>query len=228
VHSQVEQLERLGRFQRFLSPQLAELVVSSGDDSFLESHRREIAVVFGDLRGFTSFSETNEPEDVMRVLSEYHEALGPHIFRYEGTLDGYRGDGVMVFFNDPLPCEDAALRAVALALAMQGEMEELSARWLKRGHDLRMGVGIAQGYATLGRIGFAQRTEYTAIGSVVNLAARLCAEAKGGQILVSQSVYAATDDEVETRPVDELQLKGFSKPVAAFEVTGLVRPYVTT
>ena len=225
VAAQVGELERLGRLRRFLSPQLADLVVTSGDETFLESHRREIAVVFGDLRGFTAFSETGEPEDVMGVLAEYHAVVGEQVFRFDGTLEGYRGDGVMVFFNDPLPCPDATLRAVALAVAMRDAVGELAEGWHRRGHDLRFGLGVARGYATLGRIGIDARSEYTAIGSVVNLAARLCAEAAGGQILVSQAVYATTEGRVDAVPVADLALKGFSRPVRAFEVQGLSSPY---
>ena len=225
VAAQVGELERLGRLRRFLSPQLADLVVTSGDETFLDSHRREIAVVFGDLRGFTAFSETGEPEDVMGVLAEYHAVLGEQVFRFDGTLEGYRGDGVMVFFNDPLPCPDAPLRAVALAVAMRDAVEELAVDWQRRGHRLRFGLGVARGYATLGRIGIEARSEYTAIGSVVNLAARLCAGAAGGQILVSQAVHAATEADVDAVAVDDLALKGFSRPVPAFEVRGLSSPY---
>lgn len=225
VQDQVAQLDRLGRLQRFLSPELAKLVVSSGDESFLESHRREIAVVFGDLRAFTAFSQKNEPEEVMRVLAEYHAALGPHIFGFEGTLEGFRGDGVVVFFNDPLPCPDAPMRAVAMAVAMRESVGDLATRWRRRGHELGFGVGIAEGYATLGRVGFEQRSEYTAIGSVVILAARLSDQAADGEIVISQSVYAATEDLVEASELDALTLKGFSEPVRAYNVIGLARPY---
>ena len=177
VSEQVDALERMGRLRRFLSPQLAELVVSSGDESFLESHRREITVVFCDLRGFTSFAETVEPEDVMAVLGEYHAALGDLVHRFEGTLERFTGDGLMVIFNDPLACPDAPERAVRMALAMRARVAELAEGWSRRGYDLDFGVGIAQGHATLGRIGFEGRSDYAAIGSVTNLAARLCAEA---------------------------------------------------
>jgi adenylate cyclase len=221
VQEQVDALERLGRLRRFLSPQLADLVVSSGDDSFLESHRREITVVFCDLRGFTAFSETVEPEDVMQVLNEYHAALGDLVHRFEGTLERFTGDGMMVIFNDPLPCPDAPQRAVRMALAMRGRIADLSESWRGRGHDLDFGVGIAQGHATLGRIGFEGRFDYTAIGSVTNLAARLCAEAARRQILISQRVYAAIADIVVVDPVGELTLRGFSRPTHAYNVIGL-------
>ena len=181
VSDQVDALERMGRLRRFLSPQLAELVVSSGDDSFLESHRREITVVFCDLRGFTSFAETVEPEDLMAVLGEYHAALGDLVHRFDGTLERFTGDGLMVIFNDPLDCPDAPERAVRMALAMRARVAELAEGWSRRGYDLDFGVGIAQGHATLGRIGFEGRSDYTAIGSVTNLAARLCARRRGGR-----------------------------------------------
>jgi class 3 adenylate cyclase/CheY-like chemotaxis protein len=221
VTEQVDALERLGRLRRFLSPQLADLVVSSGDESFMESHRREITVVFCDLRGFTAFAETVEPEDVMQVLNEYHSALGDLVHRFEGTLERFTGDGMMVIFNDPLPCPDAPQRAVRMALAMRGRIADLSETWSRRGHDLDFGVGIAQGHATLGRIGFEGRFDYTAIGSVTNLAARLCAEAERRQILISQRVYAAIEDIVVADLVGELTLRGFSRPTHAYNVIGL-------
>ena len=220
VNDQVDALERLGRLRRFLSPQLAELVLSSGDDSFLNSHRREITVVFCDLRGFTSFAETVEPEDVMAVLSEYHAALGDIVYRFDGTLERFIGDGLMVIFNDPLPCPDAPERAVRMALAMRGRVDELAAGWSRNGYDLDFGVGIAQGHATLGRIGFEGRADYTAIGSVTNLAARLCAEAHGRQILVSQRVFAAIEEIVVADSVGELALRGFARPARAYNVVG--------
>ena len=221
VRQQVDELERLGRLKRFLAPQLAEAVVSAGDDGILESHRREITVVFCDLRGFTAFAETAEPEEIMGVLREYHAALGELIFEYEGTLERFAGDGLMVFFNDPIPCPDPAGRAVRMALEMRGRVGELAAGWRKRGHELGFGVGIAQGYATLGRIGFEGRSDYAAIGTVTNLAARLCGEAAGGQILVSRRVYAAVEERVEAEAVGELALKGLLRPVPAYNVLGL-------
>ena len=221
VQEQVEALERMGRLRRFLSPQLAELVLSSGDESFLDSHRREITVVFCDLDGFTPFAETVEPEDVMRVLGEYHTALGDLIHRFEGTLERFTGDGLMVFFNDPLPCSDAPQRAVRMAVAMRARVAQLEEEWSRRGHDLGFGVGIAQGHATLGRIGFEGRSDYAAIGSVTNAAARLCGEADPGQILISQRVYAAAEELVVVDSVGELALRGFSRPVRAYNVVGL-------
>jgi class 3 adenylate cyclase len=221
VQDQVEQLERVGRLRRFLPAQLADLIVSSGDESFLKGHRREVTVVFCDLRGFTAFAETAEPEDVWEILGEYHGALGDLIARFEGTLERFTGDGLMVFFNDPIPCDDAPLRSIRMALAMRQRVQELADGWQRRGHELAFGVGIAQGYATLGRIGFSGRFDYASIGSVTNLAARLCAEASEWQILVTQRVNAAADDLVVSRFVGELSLRGFSRPVRAFEVSGL-------
>jgi adenylate cyclase len=221
VREQVDQLDRLGRLRRFLSPQLAELVVSSGDDSFLESHRREITVVFCDLRGFTAFAETVEPEDVLHVLGQYHEALGDLVSRFEGTLERFTGDGLMVFFNDPMPCPDAPQRAVRMAVAMRGRVAQLAEGWSRRGYDLHLGIGIAQGHATLGRIGFEGRSDYAAIGSVTNLAARLCEHAAPGQILISARVYAGADEIVTVQPVGDLSLRGFSKPTRVYDVAGL-------
>jgi adenylate cyclase len=221
VTAQVTELERLGRLRRFLAPQLADLVLTSGDQSFLDSHRREIVVVFCDLRRFTAFAETAEPEEVMGVLTEYHAALGELIFRFEGTLERFAGDGLMVFFNDPLPCDDAPARAVRMAVEMRAGVQELAAGWARRGYDLSFGAGIAQGYATLGRIGFEGRFDYAAIGSVTNLAARLCAEAAPWQILVTQRMNAAIENVAVSEPVGELSLRGFSRPVPAFNVQHL-------
>jgi adenylate cyclase len=221
VHEQVDELERVGRLKRFLSPQLVELVVSSGDDSFLQSHRREITVVFCDLRRFTPFAETVEPEDVMEVLGEYHAALGDLVHRFEGTLERFTGDGLMVFFNDPVPCDDAPQRAVRMAVAMRSRVGHLAEGWSRRGYDLDFAVGVAQGHATLGRIGFEGRSDYAAIGSVTNLAARLCAEAAPGQILVSQRVHALVEAIVSADSIGELTLRGFARPVRAYNVRGL-------
>ena len=221
VQEQVEQLERMGRLRRFLSPQLADLVVSSGDESFLDSHRRDITVVFCDLRAFTAFAETAEPEEVMGVLDDYYQALGDLVTRFEGTLERFTGDGLMVFFNDPLPCEDAPLRAVRMAVAMRNRVDGLAKDWTRHGYDLALGVGVAQGYATLGRVGFEGRSDYTAIGNCTNLAARLCAEARPWQILLSPRVHAAVEEFVTSEPVGELTLRGFSRPVATFNVVGL-------
>jgi adenylate cyclase len=221
VAAQVAELQRTARLRRFLSPQLADLVMGSGDESFLESHRREIVVVFCDLRGFTRFAEASEPEEVIGVVREYHAALGDLVFRFEGTLERFTGDGLMVFFNDPIPCDDAPLRSLRMAVAMRTRVRELSEAWALRGHDLGFSLGIAQGYATLGRIGFEGRFDYAAIGSVTNLAARLCADAKPWQILTTQRVLSQTDGLAVGDAVGELALRGFSRPIMAYDVKGL-------
>jgi len=218
VAEQVDELGRVGRLKRFLAPQLAELIVSQGDEKILESHRREIVVVFCDLRGYTAFTETAEPEEVLDFLREYHGALGPLVSRFEGTLDQFSGDGIMVFFNDPVPCPDPAERAVKMAMAMREAAGTLIAHWRERGRDLGFGAGIAQGDATLGQIGFSERSGYTAIGTVCNVAARLCAEAKDGQILLSQRVNVALSGSVATEQVGALALKGLTQPVVAYNV----------
>jgi class 3 adenylate cyclase len=218
VAEQVEELGRVGRLKRFLAPQLAELIVSQGDEKILESHRREIVVVFCDLRGYTAFTETTEPEEVLDFLREYHGALGPLVSQFEGTLDQFSGDGIMVFFNDPVPIPDPAERAIRMAMAMREAAGELIAAWRPRGCDLGFGAGIAWGYATLGQIGFSDRSGYTAIGTVCNLAARLCDEAKNGQILVSGRVAAAVGAIAKLEDLGTLELKGLSRPVAAFNV----------
>ena len=214
----VAQMERLGRLKRFFSPQLAELIVNGGADDPLRSHRREITVVFVDLRGYTTFNETADPEEVMAVLREYHASMGRLILEHEGTLERFAGDGMMVFFNDPVPIPDPARRAVRMALAMQRSFAALSEAWRTRGHDLLMGIGVAHGAATLGGIGFEGRIDYGAVGPVCNLGARLCQEARGGEILISQAVRDAVEGAVETQPAGELSLKGFQRPVAAFRV----------
>jgi class 3 adenylate cyclase/CheY-like chemotaxis protein len=221
VAQQLSEIERVSRLRRFLAPQVAELILSSGDEAILESHRRDISVVFCDLRGFTSFAEDSEPEEVMSVLSEYHACLGALIHKHEGTLDKYSGDGVMVLFNDPLPCSEPALRAVRMAVEMRNEVRKLTAKWRKSGHDLGFGLGISHGYATMGRIGFEGRFDYSAIGSVVNLAARLCDEAGPDQILVDRRVYAAIEAVADVKPAGELSLKGFHRPVVAYDVQAL-------
>jgi adenylate cyclase len=221
VEEQVAQIDRMGRLKRFLSPQLADLVVSSGDESFLESHRCEITVVFCDLRGFTAFAETVEPEVTMTVLREYHTALGDLVFRFDGTLERFTGDGLMVFFNDPIPCPDASIRSVRMGVAMRDRVADLAEEWRRSGYDLGFSVGIAQGYATLGRVGFEGRFDYAAIGTVTNLAARLCDVADAGKVLVSQRVHAAVEDFVVSNQLSELPLKGFSRPVTAYEIIAL-------
>jgi adenylate cyclase len=224
VQQQVDELERLARLKRFLAPQLAELIVSSGQEQLVESHRRDITVLFCDLRGFTAFAETAEPEEVMGILSEYHALLGPLIFEFEGTLERFAGDGIMVFFNDPVPCPDPAERAVRMAVTVRERVRERCEVWRRRGHDLDLGVGIAMGYATLGRIGFEGRFDYAAIGTVTNLAARLCGQADAGQILVTQRVRAAVDSQFLAEPVGDLSLKGFLRPVPAFNILGARDP----
>ena len=221
VQEQVAQVERLGRLKRFFSPQLAELIVAGGADDPLRTHRREIIVVFLDLRGFTGFAETAEPEEVMGVLRGYHEAMGRLILEHEGTLERFAGDGMMVFFNDPVPVENPAERAIRMAVAMRDRVRELRVGWRKRGYDLDLGVGIAQGYATIGAIGFEGRWDYGAIGTVTNLAARLCAEAHGGQVLVTSRVAASVEELVEVEEVGALALRGLTKPVPTFNVVGL-------
>jgi adenylate cyclase len=221
VRDKVAEVERLGRLKRFFSPHLADLIVAGGAEDPLKTHRREITVVFLDLRGFSTFAETTEPEEVMGVLREYHAAMGQLILAHEGTLERFTGDGMMIFFNDPLPVAQPAERALRMAVAMRDHVRELSAAWRKRGHDLGLGVGIAEGYATIGAIGFEGRWDYGAIGTVTNLAARLCGEAKAGQILVSPRVAGAVEAQIELEQVGTLTLKGFLKPVEAFNVIGL-------
>ncbi len=221
VDAQVDQIERMSRLRRFLSPQLAELVVDSGDETFLESHRREIVVVFCDLRGFTTFAEASEPEEVMNVLGEYHQALGDLIFRFEGTLERFAGDGLMVFFNDPVRCEDGPLRAIRMALAMRTRIRGLAEVWSRQGHDLAMGIGIAQGYATLGKIGFEGRFDYAAIGSVTNLASRLCDVAEPWQILVTERVFSSAGSFVVGEEAGARDLRGFSRSIRAYSVRGV-------
>jgi adenylate cyclase len=221
VEEQVTQLDRLGRLKRFFSPQLAELIVAGGAEDPLKTHRREITVVFLDLRGFTAFAETAEPEEVMSVLREYHAAMGQIILEHEGTLERFTGDGMMIFFNDPAPVDNPPERALRMAVAMRARVGELLAKWHKRGYDLHLGVGIAQGYATIGAIGFEGRWDYGAIGTVTNLASRLCGEARPGQILVSQRLRSSVEDLIEVEPAGELTLKGFTKSVTAYNVVGL-------
>ena len=221
VAEQVSEIERMGRLRRFLAPQLAELIVDSGDESFLESHRREIVVVFCDLRGFTTFAEASEPEEVMGVLEEFHAALGDLIFRFEGTLERFAGDGLMVFFNDPVRCDDGPARAIRMSVAMRTRVRGLAESWARRGHDLALGIGIAQGYATLGRIGFEGRHDYAAIGSVTNLASRLCDVAEPWQILVTERVFSAAGPLAVGEDTGTRELRGFSRSVHAFDLKGI-------
>jgi class 3 adenylate cyclase len=221
VADQLEQLERLGRLRRFLPPQIADVITSSGTEHVLESHRRQITAVFCDLRGFTGFSETAEPEDVMSVLKEYHEAVGSLIFKHGGTLERFVGDGLMVIFNDPVPCEDPALRAIKTAIEMRDAVANLATKWRRLGHEIGFGVGIAHGYATLGTIGFEGRFDYAAIGTVANTASRLCDEAKNGQILISPRVFMAIEGVIRTEEIGELSLKGLHRPMLVHNLVGL-------
>jgi class 3 adenylate cyclase len=221
VAAQVGEIERMSRLKRFLSPQIADLVAASGEaQTLLDSHRREVSVLFCDLRGFTAFTETAEPEEVMRVLNDYHETLGALIDRYEATLERFAGDGMLILFNDPLPCENHTERAVRLALDMRDGIKARAAAWRKRGHELGFGIGIACGFATLGRIGFSRRFDYSAVGSVTNLASRLCDEAKSGQIIIETRAFHAVEGLFEARPLEAMTLKGFRRPVEAFEILG--------
>jgi len=221
VTAQVAEIERVSRLKRFLAPQLVDMIVSARDEDLLQSHRRDIAVLFCDLRGFTSFAETAEPEEVMTLLRQYHDSLGPLVHRFEGTLDHFAGDGLMVFFNDPIPCHDAAQRAVRLALEMHRAVACLSDDWRRRGHQIGFGVGIAQGFASLGQIGFEGCVVYSAIGTVANIAARLCAEAESGQTLVTTRVAAAVAEFAETESKGSVQLKGLSRSTEVCNVMRL-------
>jgi class 3 adenylate cyclase len=216
-----QMVEQLGRLKRFFSPQLAELIVRGGADDPLKTHRREVTVVFLDLRGFTAFAETSEPEELMGVLREYHADMGKLILAHEGTLERFTGDGMMVFFNDPLPVPDAAERAVRMAVAMRDRAAELAARWHRRGYELDLGMGIAKGFATIGAIGFEGRWDYGAIGTVTNLAARLCGEAKPGQILISPRLLPEVEQLLEVEEVGLLAVKGLARPVKALNIVRL-------
>jgi class 3 adenylate cyclase len=221
VAAQLAEIERMARLKRFFAPTLAELIVSSGNERILESHRRDIAVLFCDLRGFTAFAESAEPEEVMTLLHEYHAALVPLIQSFEGTLDRFVGDGLMVYFNDPLPCPNPAERAVALAVGMRDAVAALAQKWRRHDYQLGFGIGIAQGFATLGQIGFEGRFDYSAIGTVINTAARLCEAAKDGQILVTSRVTAAVAEAVDVREIGPLTFKGLSRPLAVCNVEAL-------
>ena len=220
VDAQVAELGRLRRLQRFLSPQLADALVSGGNETILRSHRRQVAVLFADLRGWTTFVDTVEPEELMRVLQEFHDLVGRLVKEFEATVGFLEGDGVQLFFNDPIEIPDAPLRAVRLGCTLREEMVALTPLWQKRGYDLGLGVGIALGYATCGEVGFEGRSDYAAIGSVTNLASRLADEASAGQILISQRLYAEIEDEIDVEPAGLFTLKGFARPVAAFDVVG--------
>jgi adenylate cyclase len=228
VQTQLEELERLQRLRRFLSPQLADAMVSAGDESILRSHRRQVAMFFADLRGWTSFVDAVEPEELMRVLGEFHGTIGELVRRFDATVGFIEGDGVQLFFNDPIEVPDAAMRAVRLGCALREEMVELTLTWRKRGYDLDFGAGIALGYATCGEVGFEGRYDYAAIGAVTNLASRLADEAAGGQILIAQRLYAEVEDDVEVEAIGEFTLKGFRRPVTAFNVVALRDPVTRT
>ncbi len=224
VRSQVDELERLRRLRRFLSPQLADAIVTAGEETVLASHRRQVAMFFADLRGWTSFVDAVEPEELMRVLGEFHDAIGRLVKRFDATVGFLEGDGVQLFFNDPIVIPDAPLRAVRLGCALREEMAQLTPTWKKRGYDLDFGAGIALGYATCGEVGFEGRSDYAAIGAVTNLASRLADEATGGQILIAQRLYAEVEEAVDAEPVGEFVLKGFQRPVPAFNVLGVREP----
>jgi class 3 adenylate cyclase len=218
VADQVSEIERMSRLRRFLSPQVADLIVASGAEKQLESHRREITALFCDLRGFTGFSESSDPEDVMALLREYHAAIGQIINKYSGTLERYAGDGVMVVFNDPIPVDNPALQAIRMAIDMRAAIGALTEKWHKLGHDIGFGIGIAQGFATLGTIGFEGRFDYAAIGTVSNVASRLCDEAKPGQILISPRVLMAVEKDITVELVGDFELKGIRRPMTAYNV----------
>ena len=222
VAEQVEELQRLARLKRFVSPRVGELILSGEVEDPMKTHRREITVVFADLRGFTAFTETAEPEEVMALLREYHAVLGKIAIEHDGTVEHFAGDGVMILFNDPVPVAEHELTAIRMALAMRDAVAHLAAEWKKHGHDLGFGVGIADGYATIGAIGFEGRREYGAIGTVCNLAARLCAEAKAGQVLISQRVWGKVEGRLAADPIGELALKGLRRPVPVYNVTAQI------
>ena len=224
VADQLGEIERMGKLRRFLSPQVADLIVASGMEKQLQSHRREITALFCDLRGFTSFSETSDPEDVMMLLRDYHAAIGQIIIKYGATLEHFAGDGVMLIFNDPLPIDKPELQAVRMALEMRDAIETLTEKWRRLGHDIGFGIGISNGFATLGTIGFEGRFDYAAIGTVSNIASRLCDEAKPGQILISPRVLMAVEDTMKVEPVGELTLKGIRRPMTAYNVVAASAP----
>lgn len=220
VKSQVDEIQRMSRLKRYLSPQIAETILRD-DENLFKTHRREVTIVFLDLRGFTQFSDTAEPEEVMDFLRDYHAEMGKLVFKFEGTLERFIGDGLVVIFNDPLPCAEHGEKAALMAIEMRERVKQLRAQWSKKGYDLDLGVGLATGYATLGTIGFEGRMDYSSVGNLPNLAARLCAEAKGGQILTDQKTMSRLEARIEAEPVDELRLKGIARPVVAFNLIGL-------
>ena len=224
VAEQVAQVQRLSQLKRFFSPKVADAIVSAGDSAILAPHRCEISYVFADLRGFTSFTDRTEPEEVQAVLLDYHSTMGVIVNAHEGTIDRFAGDGILIFFNDPFPVPQPGRHAAAMALAMQEGFAPLRAKWLALGHELDLGIGIAQGFATLGAFGFEGRQDYSAIGSVVNLANRLCGEARGGQILIDRRTRAGLGENADVEPVGPLALKGYTQPMPAFLLKGLRPP----
>ena len=221
VHEQLTQLDRLGKLKGFFSPQVVSSILDGGGEDLLKTHRREVVVAFLDMRGFTAFTDHSEPEEVMAVLTDYHRVMGPLILQHEGTLERFAGDGMMVFFNDPVQIETPGINAVRMALAMQEQFGPLRSMWAKRGYDLDLGIGLTQGYATLGAIGFEGRWDYACIGSVSNLASRLCSEAKGGQVLTNRKTLARIEDAVVAEALGERSLKGIAQPTPVFNITGL-------
>jgi class 3 adenylate cyclase len=224
VNTQVVELERVRKLRRFLSPQLVDAIVSAGDDTILRSHRRMVAMLFADLRGWTNFVDAVEPEELMQALREFHQVIGGLVQRFDATVGFLEGDGVQLFFNDPHEIPDAPLRAVRLACALREEMARLTPEWRKRGYELDLGAGLALGYATCGEVGFEGRSDYAAIGAVTNLASRLADEAKAGQVLISQRLHAAVEEDVDVETIGELTLKGFRKPIPAFNVIAVREP----
>jgi adenylate cyclase len=221
VRQQVDQIQRMSRLKRYLSPQVAETILQSEDYNLFKGHRRDITVVSLDLRGFTAFSDSAEPEEVLALLRSYHAEMGDLIFKFEGTLERFAGDGIMVFFNDPIPCEEHTEKAVRMAVEMRARVKQLRQEWLNKGYDLDLGVGLAADFATLGTIGFEGRMDYGAVGNVTNLAARLCGEAKGGQVLTNQKTLSKIEHLIEAEFLEELHLKGFARPVPAFNIVNL-------
>lgn len=222
VIEQVAEIQRMQQLKRFLPPQLAQVILSQGDLKALEGNRREIVSLFCDMRGFTAFAETSEPEDVMAVLRQYHQTLGPIIQKSEGTIERFTGDGMLVFFNAPLPCDNPAERAVRLGAAMRTAVASLTAEWAKRGHRIGFGVGIAQGYATCGLVGFEDRLDYAPIGTVTNIAARLCGHAQDGQVLVSQRIAATVEAFTKVEPLGDIEFKGLARPVTVFNIASIL------
>ena len=227
VRQQIADLQRTARLKRYLSPQIAESILKSKDEILFQSHRREITVVFLDLRGFTSFADNAKPEEVLSLLRDYHTEMGNLIFKYEGAVEHFAGDGIMVFFNDPVLQENHTERAIRMAVEMRSKVKELRAEWLKKGYVLDLGVGLDSGYASLGNIGFEGRMDYGAVGRVTIRASRLCAEAKGGEILTTRKTLSRVTDLVESEPLGELQLKGFARPTSVFNIAGLRTSLVT-